>query len=146
MRPHGRLAHCSFWILVSKYTIFTFFLIPMSRKICISIDNIKWYIVHSIRLYYYYIYIYIYHIIINLSHFYHVLITVGNTLILELLFFFFFFTKLTTAMSANYGQHCELSNFALATQGTDKVTAKITYVLLVKIVTDEPIKPTNFYR
>ena len=28
----------------------------------------------------------------------------------------------------------------VATQSTDKVTAKITYVLLVKIVTDEPIK------
>ena len=35
---------------------------------------------------------------------------------------------------------------SLATQGTDKVTAKITYVLLVKIVTDEPIKSPNFYR
>ena len=35
---------------------------------------------------------------------------------------------------------------ALATQGTDKVTAKITYVLLVKIITDEPIKSPNFYR
>ena len=32
-----------------------------------------------------------------------------------------------------------------ATQGTDKVTAKITYVLLVKIITDEPIKSPNFY-
>ena len=36
--------------------------------------------------------------------------------------------------------------YTLATQGTDKVTAKITYVLLVKIVTDEPIKSPNFYR
>ena len=35
---------------------------------------------------------------------------------------------------------------SLATQGTDKVTAKITYVLSVKIVTDEPIKLPNFYR
>ena len=35
---------------------------------------------------------------------------------------------------------------SLATQGTDKVTAKITYVLLVKTVTDEPIKSPNFYR
>ena len=35
---------------------------------------------------------------------------------------------------------------SLATQGTDKVTAKITYVLLVKIVTDEPIKSPNLYR
>ena len=35
---------------------------------------------------------------------------------------------------------------SLATQGTDKVTAKTTYVLLVKIVTDEPIKSPNFYR
>ena len=34
----------------------------------------------------------------------------------------------------------------LATQGTDKVTTKITYVLLVKILTDEPIKSPNFYR
>ena len=34
----------------------------------------------------------------------------------------------------------------LATQGTDKVTAKITYVLLVKILTNEPIKSPNFYR
>ena len=34
----------------------------------------------------------------------------------------------------------------LATQGTDKVTAKITYVLLVKIVTDKSIKSPNFYR
>ena len=34
----------------------------------------------------------------------------------------------------------------LATHGTDKVTTKITYVLLVKIVTDEPIKLPNFYR
>ena len=40
----------------------------------------------------------------------------------------------------------ELSKNTLATQGTDKVTAKITYVLLVKIVTDEPIKSRNFYR
>ena len=35
---------------------------------------------------------------------------------------------------------------ALATQGTDKVTAKITYMLLFKIVTDKPIKSPNFYR
>ena len=35
---------------------------------------------------------------------------------------------------------------SLATQRTDKVIAKITYVLLVKIVTDEPINSPNFYR
>ena len=42
-----------------------------------------------------------------------------------------------------------LSNTALATRITvicTEKTDKITYVLLVKVVTDEPINSPNFYR
>ena len=64
-------------IKTKKNFFFAFSLIPMSRIICTSFHNIEWYIIQLDFIFIIYI-----SYIKNVSHFYHILITIENTLIL----------------------------------------------------------------